>query len=352
MKETLKIKNFGPIIDTEIEIKDINIFIGTTSSGKSTVAKLIAIFKSGLLIYNPEWKDSRDRNNYLIQFNRLLVNYNIEYKIDKNTYIKYQCGELYYEVKQSFIGTTFTPSNKVGVLNPIYIPAERTFFPTFSQSIFNFLTNDIALPRWLIDFGAKFEKAKTELSRFRIDFLKADYVFTNGNDFVELDNGGVIKLSQASSGMQSIIPLMLVVQHNTNAEKQGDDLFIIEEPELNLYPSSQKDLTEFIVERVNQSGDKLIITTHSPYLLTSIDNLIQAGNVSKSNPQSSKKIEKLVPSSLWIDFDSVSCYFFNDGGAKSTLDLEIHSIGPSNIDDVSTELSETFENLLTLKYPE
>lgn len=57
MKETLQIKNFGPIIDAKIEVKDINIFIGTTSSGKSTVAKLIAIFKSGQLILQPDWSD-------------------------------------------------------------------------------------------------------------------------------------------------------------------------------------------------------------------------------------------------------------------------------------------------------
>ncbi len=43
--EKIIIKNFGPIKDIELEIKDINVFIGSTSSGKSTVAKLIAIFR-------------------------------------------------------------------------------------------------------------------------------------------------------------------------------------------------------------------------------------------------------------------------------------------------------------------
>jgi hypothetical protein len=61
-------------------------------------------------------------------------------------------------------------------------------------------------------------------------------------------------------------------------------------------------------------------------------------------------VGQLVPSSLWVDFDKVAYYYFTDGFANSTLDLEIKSIGPFNIDDMSTELSETFENLLTLKY--
>lgn len=190
------------------------------------------------------------------------------------------------------------------------------------------------------------------MNRFKIGFLKAQYVFSNGIDLVELDNGNVIKLSQASSGMQSVIPLMLVVQQNINTAKKSDHLFVIEEPELNLYPSSQKDLVEFIIDRINQSKDKLIVTTHSPYLLTSIDNLIQAGNIGKDKPQLRAEVEKLVPYSLWVDFDLVSCYFFDNGFAKSTLDTEINSIGSSNIDDVCTELSETFESLLTLKYAE
>lgn len=341
--ERLFVKNFGPLCDIEIIVSDINIFIGPVSGGKGTTAKLLAIFKSGKLNVD---------GDLMLSFRKLLANYNIEFIIDADTFIRYEYGDLFYEIKRGYARTNYTPSIKDGQLNPIYIPTERIFFPTFSQSIFNFLTNNISLPKWLIEFGAEFEKARTVLNRFKIGFLKAQYVFSNGIDLVEMDNGNVIKLSQASSGMQSVIPLMLVVQHNTNTTKKNDDLFVIEEPELNLYPSSQKDLVEFIIGRINQSKDKLIVTTHSPYLLTAIDNLIQAGNVGKGKPQLRAQVEKLAPSSLWVDFDHVSCYFFDNGFASSTLDVEIKSIGPSNIDDVSTELSETFESLLTLKYAE
>lgn len=341
MKETLIIKNFGPITKAEIEIKDINIFIGTTSSGKSTVAKLIAIFKSGQLFYSHE---------PYIQFKKLLVNYNIEFNITKDTYIKYSFKDQYCELKEYDLTT------KVGVvgtgysLNPIYIPAERVFFSTLSQSVFSLMNSDIAIPKWLIDFGAKFEKARSTVKSFKIDFLNATYEFRDGTDYIDLPNSTSIKLGQASSGIQSIIPLLLVVQNNTKNSKEEDDLFVIEEPELNLYPSTQKNLIEFIIGRINQSSDKLIITTHSPYLLTSIDNLVQAGNVTDANPNTIPQVEKLVAKDLWLEYKDISCYYFDDGGAKSTLDAETKSIGPSNIDDVSIELGETFEKLLTLKY--
>ncbi|OQX99939.1 MAG: hypothetical protein B6I24_01125 [Bacteroidetes bacterium 4572_128] len=40
----LIIKNFGAIKDIDIEIKSLTIFIGEQATGKSTIAKLLAIF--------------------------------------------------------------------------------------------------------------------------------------------------------------------------------------------------------------------------------------------------------------------------------------------------------------------
>lgn len=41
--ERLIVKSFGPLSNIDIEIKDINIYIGFNPSGKSTVAKLLSI---------------------------------------------------------------------------------------------------------------------------------------------------------------------------------------------------------------------------------------------------------------------------------------------------------------------
>ena len=42
--KNLKVTNFGPVRNIDIELRDINIFIGEQSIGKSTIAKLITIF--------------------------------------------------------------------------------------------------------------------------------------------------------------------------------------------------------------------------------------------------------------------------------------------------------------------
>ena len=341
--EKLSIENFGPIKEADVNIKDINIFIGTTSSGKSTVAKLMSIFKSTSL---------RAAINFE-RFAKLLADYNIDFEIGRLTKIRYECGSSFIEVKGKTIHTNYPVTDITNAYNPIYIPAERIFFSTISQSIFSLMSNNVSLPKWIIDFGAKFEQARNSIKHFSVDFLKASYEYDDSTDYITLPGNVKIKLSQASSGLQSVIPLILVIQFNTEPNKKVEDFFIIEEPELNLYPSSQKDLIEYIIDRINQSSDKIVITTHSPYLLTSIDNLIQANNVAGKNKSTdvSNEVKKLIPSSSWLDFNNISCYFFDKGGCKSTLDEENKSIGPSNIDDISLEISDTFEKLLVLKYP-
>lgn len=357
MEEKIYVENFGPISSAEIEIKDINVFIGTTSSGKSTIAKLISVFKSDQLHFKQEWFDNSqgESSAYIPQFNKLLVSYNIDFPINNNTLIRYEKNGQFYEIKNGNINSNYSPYNNSGSCNAIYIPAERNLFSTLSQSIFSLISSDISLPKWLLDFGKKFENARRDIKSLNIDFLDIEYRFSEGNDIVELKNKETIKLSQGSSGLQSIIPLMMVIQHLTedinNIDKELNyDLFVVEEPEMNLYPSSQKELLEFIIQRVKRCKDKLIITTHSPYILTALDNLVQAGNVNIKDPKTRSNLEKIVPDSLWTDFDKVSCYFFDGGTARTTLDHELRTLGSSKIDDVSESLSTVFDAILSLKY--
>lgn len=338
--ERLIIRNFGPISNIDIPIKGINIYHGDYSSGKSTIAKLISIFKGNSFT---------DKSNAEQRFLESLTNLNIDFEINESTLIRYEKDELYYEFTSKGFTTNITNENSTTV-NPIYIPAERVFYTTFSQSVFSLLSSNIALPRWLVDFGARFENARQNIKKLKIDFLNAGYSLQDGTDYVQIDEKTSIKLSQASSGIQSVMPLLLVVQHYTEQKGTADDIFVIEEPELNLYPSTQKDLVEFIVERINRSDDNLIITTHSPYLLTTLDNLIQAGNIFSEKKGKKEELNSIIPESRWLKYDDVACYFFSEGTAISTLDEELKSIGPSNIDDVSEGLSDVFERLLKLKY--
>ena len=234
----------------------------------------------------------------------------------------------------------------------MYIPAERVLLSMVAGSIFNILSGGIQIANCIKDFGAEFESARSMLEEFSIPFFEAIYRYDQqeNNNYISFEHGLKIKLENASSGVQSVAPLLLTIEANSRPGNDIKSSIVIEEPELNLYPTIQKELTEFIIERVNRSDNKLIITTHSPYILTSLDNLIQAMNAAKAHPDSKNKIAEIVPEEKWVDFNRVACYFFEDGTCHSTLDTESQAIGASNIDDVSEALGKTFDQLLELKY--
>ena len=47
----LIVKNFGPLKDIDIEVRDFLCLIGKQATGKSTIAKLIAIFEDEKLLF-------------------------------------------------------------------------------------------------------------------------------------------------------------------------------------------------------------------------------------------------------------------------------------------------------------
>ena len=90
---------------------------------------------------------------------------------------------------------------------------------------------------------------------------------------------------------------------------------IVEEPEQNLFPSSQWQLIKSLLEFNNlNSGNKLIITTHSPYIINYISVAIQAGylkGIIKSEALI-KKLNNIVPIKSIINANNVSIYQMNE----------------------------------------
>ena len=74
----LIVKNFGPLKDIEIEVREMVTFIGAQASGKSTLAKLLSIFE-----------DENFRRDETILFEDELKKYNILNYLQKETTIEY-----------------------------------------------------------------------------------------------------------------------------------------------------------------------------------------------------------------------------------------------------------------------
>ncbi len=88
--DTLTIKNFGPIKNVSLNLKKVNLLIGTQGSGKSTIAKILSIMNDPNLI---------TANTV----NKFLVDYNINYEINANTLIEYKTPQVKITIKENQI---------------------------------------------------------------------------------------------------------------------------------------------------------------------------------------------------------------------------------------------------------
>ena len=241
---------------------------------------------------------------------------------------------------------TLQNSNLINHL--VYYPAERILISIFADSIFSLIRNKTLIPDCIINFGRVFEKARNEIKNYQIPFLEDTKIFTENNkNLIEISENKNIPLTKTSSGMQSSIPLALITEYYS---QEKNVLFICEEPEINLYPFTQKKLSYFLSEKCLKNNNHLIITTHSPYILTSFSNLIEAGNCYNSDEETKEKLRKIIPEKYWLDFENVSAYYISDGIAKDILDYEDKNIDTNAIDDVSEEINIELDNILDLKY--
>lgn len=97
---------------------------------------------------------------------------------------------------------------------------------------------------------------------------------------------------------------------------------IIEEPESNLFPATQRDLIYYIISSIqNKSRDhQLILTTHSPFILFALNNCMM-GSLVRDNIPNDKKINFKSVSS-WIDPNKVSIYEVYDGELRKIQDKD------------------------------
>ncbi len=375
--EKLIVKNFGPIKEAEINLTKYVVFIGDTSTGKSVLAKLIAIFRDFSHILN----NKIDNSVFLFSFKNKLEDYNIDFNFE-NCQIDYLDSNLHIQFLESKISiikddrqkmtkeefkefikdknvldTTDEMQNalrSIVKMENIYFPAERILTSLVGTSISGLWANNVALPNCFKEFAGKFEVARNRLRSISYPDFGFTYSFRNSQDIIRIgDNGGVdIPLVQASSGIQSIVPLLLVLDFELLGGRIEPELsFLIEEPELSLFPIKQKKITDYLVRGINKTRYKVVITTHSPYILSALDTLILAKNTFIEHPELKDEISAIVTEDKWIDYEDISVYEVrNDGKIYSIKNDEFKSIDSNAIDSVSDIISEEFDKLTDLRY--
>lgn len=432
MESTLKVKNFGPIKDATLNMRNVNVLIGPQASGKSTLAKLYTIckspscynefeinniekiklskerfienlrhyaifdflsedsviefsspthdfryiegeiqYKNKLNDYHLNIEDSNDvftenlgklfkqSINFLADItfdlflNKKRQSKKFSFKNFNNFLSEFDWNELSRDDKKSIIDQFDVFKAEIFLNDALYVPAERTILNLLKQAPFSFQNLKIPIPQHLLSYGYKYEIAANEIGELDLSFIHphSKYKFQDNIDKIYFSSNKSVKLTESASSFQSIVPILLPIL-NEREDENKQYSFVIEEPETNLYPKAQYDLIKFLEkDREDDLGwiDKGGIhtyTTHSPFILTALNNMLYAfkkGN--EANESVKNKISNIIDQKNWISPDNFSAYEIKNGKSKSIFDRKTGLIKENSIDVISEEIIEDFRNI-------
>lgn len=383
MKESIHIKNLGPIKDIFIdEIKPLTVLIGESGSGKSTLMKAIALFRwlykmHNIRSYLKRSKVSKSPFRYRMQtyfkncgFEQYLkhnpeIIYTVKFPSGGKYTLSYsknklsgtsdkdliQTGDLYYN-KLSFISET---------RNVIPLWADRG--ASLSGGYLGFYFHEV-----YNDFDIASENLKELEIKYLDIMLSVKKVQSNKKFFIQDPKKGYeIDFKNGSSGTQNAVPVSLIAEHfsrNFDFEEAfnrtllnflsktdkltdfkavknlGDiqkKLFIhIEEPELSLYPDAQCELINDIVSKCfvnNLNRVDLMFSTHSPYIINHLNLLIKAYD-------KNKLINKAK-----IKFDDLAVYEIESGRSQSLIVIKERIVNTNSLSDAINDIYDKYESL-------
>lgn len=362
---SLHIKDFGPISDSGVLLlKPVIVFCGRQGSGKSTIAKVIstcswiekALVRKEITIKSITTNSFREKYcgyHYLTNFFKQTKTY-IKYKGEAVT-ITYQNDGIIIEERSG---------DDYQMPQIMYIPAERNFMVAVEHA-----EKISHLPPSLTTLQQEFKKALNHSDyKIPIDGFSVHYDKLNKITWL-MATDHQLRIHEVSSGLQSVIPMVVVssflstqvesgASHTMSVEeldklqkeinnilenKKLDEnirkilieninkryqnksfLNIVEEPEQNLFPLSQKDVLHSLLAIFNKNRHNgLVMTTHSPYFINELSIAIKADTIRQKVEGShlERKVYDIVPKSSCLSPDEFAIYEIQDDGTVSQLPL-------------------------------
>lgn len=394
MAKTIRIRDFGPIAESgELNISSVMVFCGQQGSGKSSIAKLIstcfwiekALARKEISVKDLTAKSFRERYcgyHYLSNFFK-----------EKKTYIRYQGERVILTYQNDSLVVVEKEESDYHMPQIMYVPAERNFMVAVEQA--EKIRN---LPPSLLTLQQVLKKAlnagdyKIPIDGFSVHYDKLNKItWLHGTDYR-------LRLYEAASGLQSVIPLAVVsaylslmVERGESHEMSSEELDriqrevnniledttlnealrrilierlnrryknecflnIVEEPEQNLFPLSQKDVLHSLLAVFNKNPfNGLIITTHSPYIINELSLAVKAGTVLEKGRGKSvaDKISQIVPIESCLTTGQLAIYEIKDD--RCVVQLPDYDGLPSDENYLNVSLmdsNERFNQLLVIE---
>lgn len=254
----------------------------------------------------------------------------------------------------------------------LYIPAGRSILATLSEQLHDLDVSIMDLPLQefinLIqstkkNFGAKIPEivsnyTKTvdgQIKNTDVDLayslvrkiLRGDYVNESDGEKLYYNTHNYVKLMYASSGQQEVLWILLLIFIRILEQKRI--FLVLEEPEAHLFPTAQRDIIELIALLINSTGSSVFITTHSPYILTSVNLSVYSAKVENkiANHPSPvvRKLLRIAPNEM----DAFIIANENVFSFRSIKDESEQLIDATQIDIISSFINAATEEIMDLE---
>jgi hypothetical protein len=183
------------------------------------------------------------------------------------------------------------------------------------------------------------------------NILKGDYLFDGSRELLRMEGQKDILLKFASSGQQESVRILEYLRGellNHGKHRSTGAFVVIEEPEAHLYPTSQFEIVKAISLFRNLIEEtQVVLTTHSPYILTALNIMLFAGETFAKYPESKLQLESIIPAACWLDVANVSAYYVNEGKIQSIVERS-NLIGANKLDDASEDIMDTFDAIMDI----
>ena len=364
------IKDFGPISKADIDIKPLTVFIGKNNTGKSYAALLLYSLMKAVEVsrrkryqYEQMELEKYIKNSITRQIERVFDNPLKEMinKNSKDTYLQFSImkndkgytfsfseGEstiqLYDNIELDdlifFKHIVLLPSSRSGILHTYRIIAADIIAEKLIYLTEIDLTKEYPLYGGIADFIhllLKYENTGVKNNESLLDMFEE---IVGGNFIIKDDKLYFrdkqymisLEVSKASSGIQELVPLYLVIKHF----KLDDLLLIIEEPEAHLHPKLITDLARILALLIRR-GAYILITTHSDYLLSELNLLIKLSKIDKDT-----KIKLGYKEEEYLKPYEVSAYLFEYSQEYKSVSPTKLKVGKKGIpeDEFTTVVNE------------
>ena len=402
----LSVKNLAQIQKADsIVLKDFNVFIGKNGTGKTYFSKLIyflnsskykeklfeKLFLAKLTLCFENHEDAtfsiEEQKKFIIEYKNsikssfaefigskkeLFKDFDFEYKIDnklENIVISYDENIDTIRAYISLSGFEFI-EKLFGIVESYYLPAARanymitykylfeSQFNDFRElflnkstkkriSIFPEVENNFLKDIYQVDtnkhgelykFGYKIEKSIFKNGKLSIKNPKSQDLPTYEYKINDLKKS--IDLIVASSSVTELSPLIMYFRHKILNAKT--EMLIIDEPELSLHPDAQSVLVSILVEAVNV-GLKIILVTHSPYIVEALNNHLQRDKIKDCDlPKEIKEFEA-------IDADKVGAYLFEENSIIDIVDKEEKLIDDKLLNSFNT-INDIYDSMRDIEW--